>query len=351
MRFLQAVGILLVLALFVVACGQAPAQEAESSTSSESAQAEQAATSDGPFRVAVVAPSAINDLAFTQSLYDALLNIQQERGEDSFEIAVSEGMFVVDDASAAIRDYAAEGFNLVIAHGSQYGSSLQEIAPDFPETSFAWGTTVETFQDQGINNVFAYTTHSNQGGYVEGTMAALLTESGTVGVIGPISAGDARLTVEGFVKGVNETDPDVQVLKVFTGSFSDVALAAEAAQTQIDAGADYLTGTAQMVVGAVGVAKEEGVKWFGNQASQTSLAPDLVVANQVYDWTVALNPIIESVESGTLGGEVYELTLANGGLVMEYNDNFDLPDEVRAKAEETIQGIIDGSIDTSIEVE
>ena len=112
MRFLQAVGIMLVLALFVVACGQVPAQEAESSTSAESAPAEQAATSDGPFRVAVVAPSAINDLAFTQSLYDALLNIQQERGEDSFEIAVSEGMFVVDDASAAIRDYAAEGFNV-----------------------------------------------------------------------------------------------------------------------------------------------------------------------------------------------------------------------------------------------
>ncbi len=53
-------------------------------------------------------------------------------------------MFVVDDAAAAIRDYASQGYNLIIAHGSQYGSSVQEIAPDFPDTSFAWGTTVDT---------------------------------------------------------------------------------------------------------------------------------------------------------------------------------------------------------------
>ena len=257
-------------------------------------------------------------------------------------------MFVVDDAAAAIRDYASAGYNLILAHGSQYGSSLQDIAPDFPDTSFAWGTTVDTFQEQGINNVFAYTTESNQGAYVEGVMAALLTKSNVVGVIGPIDAGDATLTVRGFGKGVNDTNPDVKVLEVFTGSFSDVSLAAQAAQTQIEAGADLLTGTAQMVVGAIGVAKEKGIPWFGNQASQTSLAPDLVVANQVYDWTVALNPIIESIQNGKLGGEAYTLTLANGGLKMEFNPKFNLPADVKAKADETIQGIIDGSIDTSI---
>ena len=129
---------------------------------------------------------------------------------------------------------------------------------------------------------------------------------------------------------------------------ADRPLAAEAAQTHIDAGADFLTGTAQMVVGAVGVAKERGVAWFGNQASQTSLAPDLVVANQVYDWTVALEPMIENIENGTLGGEAYGLTLANGGLIIEFNDGYPLPDEVRAAAEETIQKIIDGEIDPSI---
>ena len=94
---------------------------------------------------------------------------------ENFEFDFSEGMFVVDDAASALRDYASQGYNLVIAHGSQYGGSLQEIAPDFPETSFAWGTTVDTFTEQGINNVYAYEARSEQGGYVNGVIAASLT--------------------------------------------------------------------------------------------------------------------------------------------------------------------------------
>ncbi len=301
----------------------------------------ESAESSGPFRVAVVMPSAINDLAFSQSMYDALSAIQSEMGAENFEFAYSEGMFVVDDAAAAIRDYASQGYDLVIAHGSQYGSSLQEIAPDFPETSFAWGTTADTF---GIDNIFAYEAASQEGGYVNGVMAASLSKSGVIGVVGPIETGDAKLYVDGFVAGAKATNPNVEVNVNYIGSFSDVALASEAAQTHVNAGADAMTGTAQMVVGAIGVAKDNDVIWFGTQSSQTSLAPSVVVANQVYDWTVVLDEMISLIKSGTLGGQSFKITLANGGLVMEYNPDYDLPADVRQLADDTVQGIIDGSI-------
>jgi basic membrane protein A len=295
-------------------------------------------------------PSSITDLAFSQSMYDALLAVQAEMGgESAFKIVYSEGMFVVDDAAAAIRDYASEGYNLVIAHGSQYGSSLQEIAPDFPETSFAWGTTLDTFADEGITNVFAYEADSQEGGYVNGVVAASLTESGVIGVVGPIEAGDAALYVKGFQAGVAATNPDVTVNVNWIGSFSDVALASEAASTHVSAGADVLTGTAQMVVGAIGVAEENGALWFGTQASQTSLAPDIVVANQVYDWSVVLDDMLALIKTGTYGGEAYTITLANGGLVMDYNSAYVLPDDVKAAADAAVQGIIDGSIVIPVE--
>ena len=340
------IGLLLLLAILITACGGATATpEVEQPT--EEPEVEQPTAPpvvSGPFRVAVVMPSAINDLAFSQSMYDALEAIKNEMGAENFDFVFSENMFVVDDAAAALRDYASEGYNLVIAHGSQYGASLQEIAPDFPDTSFAWGTTVDTFTDQGINNVFAYEARSEQGGYVNGVIAASLSESDVLGVVGPIETGDAKLYVDGFVAGAQATKPDIDANVNYIGSFSDVALASAAAETHVQAGADALTGTAQMVVGAIGVAEENGVAWFGTQSSQTSLAPDIVVANQVYDWTVALDEIINNVNAGTLGGEAYALTLANGGLVMDYNPDFDLPGDVQALADETVQGIIDGSI-------
>jgi basic membrane lipoprotein Med (substrate-binding protein (PBP1-ABC) superfamily) len=289
-KFAWILSLTLALTLVLSACGT-PATEAPAPTAAPveatkapvatEAPAATAAPKAEPFRVAVVMPSAINDLAFSQSMYDALVRVQKEMGAENFEFVYSENMFVVDDAAAAIRDYASKGFNLVIAHGSQYGSSLQEIAPDFPETSFAWGTTVNTF---GLPNVYAYEAASQEGGYVNGVLAATLSKSNVIGVVGPIETGDAKLYVDGFKAGVIATKPDAQVNVNYIGSFSDVALASEAATTHISAGADALTGTAQMVVGAIGKAEENNVLWFGTQSNQTSLAPTVVVANQVYHW-------------------------------------------------------------------
>jgi basic membrane lipoprotein Med (substrate-binding protein (PBP1-ABC) superfamily) len=298
-----------------------------------------------PFRIAVVCPSAINDLAFSQSIYDAVTLIQEEMGgENAVEVAFSDNQFVVEDAAAAIRDYASEGYDLVIAHGSQYGGSLVEIAPEFPDTAFAWGTAGDTFADQGVTNVYAYEAASDEGGYVMGVMAAALSESGILGVVGPIEVGDAKLYVDGFTLGAEAQNPDVTVNINYIGSFSDVALASEAGQAQVNAGADVMTGTAQMVVGAIGVAAENNVLWFGTQANQTSLAPDIVVASQVYHWEVVLRDIIANIQGGTLGGEAFAINLENGGEVIEFNPDFDLPDDVRTLADETIAGIVDGSI-------
>jgi len=289
------------------------------------------------FRIAIVAPSASNDLAFTQSIVDAA-NKLKESGVVG-EVAVTDGTFVVDDAAVAIRDYASQGYDLVIAHGSQYGGSLQEIAPDFPDTSFAWGTSADTF---GLPNVYSYEAASDQGGRVMGIMAAALSKTGKVGIVGPIEVGDAKLYVDGFKAGVLIQKPDADVTINYIDSFSDVALASEAAQSLIGAGADVLSGTAQMVVGAVGVAKSEGVLWFGTQANQTSLAPEIVVASQVYHWEGILEEMINNVKDGKLGGELFSITFANDGLVIEYNDGFDLPDDVKKLADEAIDLIKSG---------
>ena len=339
------VALVFAVALVAAACGDddssttttpdAPATTASGGTETTAAPAE-------ALRIAVVSPSSETDLAFTQSIVDAVNVIAAERGIPEENIDVTENMFNIDDAAAALRDYASQGFDLVIAHGSQYGGSLEEIAPDFPDVSFAWGTAADT---KGLDNVFAYEAASDEGGYVMGVMAGALTESNIIGVVGPIEVGDAKLYVDGFVAGAEANDSGATVRVVYTDSFSDVALASEAAQAHVAAGADVMSGTAQMVVGAVSVANDEEVLWFGTQANQSSLG-NIVVASQVYKWEVILREILDNIDNGVLGGEIYVIDLANGGEVIEYNDAYDLPDDVRQLAEDTIAGIIDGSIST-----
>ena len=296
-----------------------------------------------PIRIALVMPSTTTDLAWSQSIYDSLKQLQDFYGEDVVEIAYTENMFNVTDAAAAIRDYADSGFNLVIAHGAQYGSSLFELAPDFPDTSFAWGTTTNTGEEEGVTNVFAYEPRAEEGGYVTGVLAAHLTEAGVIGLVGPVDAGDAKLHVDGFVAGVKDTDPDIDLNISFTGSFGDTALAAEAANTHVQAGADILTGSSQQVAGAIGVAKEKGIPWIGIQADQSPLAPDIVIATVLYDWRSTLLEMITSHQAGEMGNKVLQLTLANGGQTMIYADGLDEDAVNAAKAAE--QGIIDGSIE------
>ncbi len=337
----QLLAILLALVLVAAACGD----DDDADTTSDDTSGDDTSgddTDDGDMAddeltVALVAPSAVDDVAFTQSMVDALDAL-------GIEPQVTPGTFVIEEAATALRGYAEDGVDVIIAHGTQYGGSLEEIAPDFPETTFIWGTATET---KGLDNVFAYFPAADQGGYVNGIIAGALTESGTIGVVGPVEAGDAVAYIDGFKNGA-EASGATEVSIVYTGSFGDVALAAETATAHIANGADILTGSAQMVVGAVGVASGEGVPWFGTQANQTELDPEIVVASQVYHWEVVLDDMLELREAGTLGGEVFGLTLENGGLVIEYNEAFDLDPEIKAAADAAIAGIIDGSVSTGV---
>lgn len=337
---LAAVLVVSVLALTFVGCTRQAAAPAGAPAPSAPAASAPAAA---PIRIAVVMPSATNDLAFSQSMYQALRAIQTERGgESGMQLVYSENMFNVPDAAAAIRDYASQGFDIVFGHGSQYGSSIRDIAPDFPETVFAWGTDVNTF---GLPNVYAYTAAAEQGGYVNGVMAAMLSKSKRVGVTGPVEVGDAKTYIDGFSNGIASVGNNISLSKTWTGSFSDVALMTAAARTHISNGADALTGSSQSVVGSIGQAREAGnVLWFGTQSDQASLAPNLVVASQIYDWTGMIREIIANQQAGRLGGQSYVLTLANDGLKIAFNPQYSLPADVRAAADRAIAGIKSGQI-------
>lgn len=320
-----AVVLLGVVALVAAACGSS----STSSTSSPSVQT---------LKVALIEPSLRNDLAFSQSMFAAL---QSLAGPMNLQIAVTDNAFNVTDAANAMHQYAASGYNLVIAHGSQYGGTIQQLAPQFPKTSFAWGTAGVTF---GQPNVFAYQANSQEGGYVEGYEAALLSKSKVLGVIGPIDVGDAHLYVVGFKAGALAADPHVTVRVSFTGSFSDTTLMSTAATSYVSQGADVLTGTSQSVVGAIGVAKNKNVAWFGTQWDQSSLASSQVVASQVYDWTGIVKQMVTAIRGGVLGGATYTITLGNDGEKIAYNPSYSLPAPVKSGGDDVVAKIISGAI-------
>jgi len=178
-------------------------------------------------------------------------------------------------------------------------------------------------------------------------LAAHMTESGILGIVGPVEAGDAVRYNSGFRQGALAVDPDVQVRIAYTGSFGDLVGAGDLASSHIDAGADFLTGSAQQTVGAIRVVEEvDDVYWLSTDMDQSHIAPKSVLASQVYNFEAVVNQMLDLREEGIIGGEHLALSFPAGTLDLRYNEELvDLiPEEVRAEIEEVMQQIIDGEL-------
>jgi len=293
-------------------------------------------------RIGLILPSTVDDMAWSQSMVEGLKALQKKMGESNVEIAISEKLGKAVDAGAAARQYASQGFDIVIAHGSQFQSVLPEIAKDFPKTTFAYGTGFQT-----APNIFAYDPQAQDGGYLLGMLAAKMTKSGVIGIVGPVEAGDAAKYNYGFQQGVVKTNPQAKVRIAYTGSFNDIVGAGELAKTQMTAGADVLTGSSQQAVGAVrAVAEKPGMYWLSTDLDQSSIGPNAVLASQVYNWEKVVNRIIDLRKKGTLGGQVLTLSFADGTLEFKYNSKLadKIPKDVKDAIEKARKDIASGAL-------
>lgn len=294
-------------------------------------------------KIALVIPSTIDDMAWSQAMYEGLKRIEDKEGKDKVEISVSERLGNPVDAAAAIRQYATQGYNIIIAHGTQYQSLLNDIAPDFPNTTFAYGTGFSAAHP----NIFAYDPHAQEGSFLMGVVAGLTSKSGIIGLVGPVEAGDAIKFNRGFEQGVLAVNPKAQVRIAYTGSFNDLVGAGEIARAHIKAGADVLSGSSQQAVGAIKAASETpGVLFMGSDLNPKAIAPKTVLAAQVYDFEKVVRDMIDSRAKGVLGGSAIPLSLANGYEYLEFN--LPISDEVKAKVDEYTKQIVDGSLKLDI---
>ena len=283
-----------------------------SSSSSSSSKA----SSGKKYKVALVVESTIDDKGWCQAMYDGLVEAKKELG-DKLEYKVHEKILAVDSGSIFRQD-AGEGFDLILAHGAQYKNQIIEVAEEFPDVSFAYGTADIIAGD----NVFTYMPESEETGYLSGLLAGMLTKTGKVGLVGPVDGGDAARYNRGYVLGVKESNPSAKIMVAHTGSFSDNAKASEMATSQIKNGADVLTGSSQQAVGAL-VACEgfSNTLWLGQDLAQLEMpaGKKKCVAASSYNYKAVILGIIQDLDNGVKGGKCIAMNFNNGGFVFEYN--------------------------------
>ncbi len=303
---------------------------------SGSGESTSSGSSDGTIKIALIIENTIDDKGWCQAMHDGIMQAM-EMLPGKIEYNYSEKMAVVDAGSMA-RQYVAEGYDLIIAHGAQYKNTILEMAEEYPNVSFAFGTSSEI----GPENVFTYMPESEETGYINGIIAGTLTETDIVGLVGPVDSGDSARYNRGFVLGVQSVNPDCKILVAHTGSFSDYVKASEVATSQLANGADIMTGSSQQAIGALrATAESPTAMWLGQDLAQLTTVEGQAkcIAASSYNYAAVIVELVEKLESGVKGGECIPMNFNNGGFIFEYNPALEgawVSDELRAKVDEQI---------------
>jgi basic membrane protein A and related proteins len=293
--------------LTVAACGPGTTPTAETPEAATPADAE------AP-RLALVLSGSSTDQSWDQAAFEAGTALQAE----GVEVAVSEA---VDPANVAavLRQYAEQGYDLIVAHSFSYQDAVFQVAQEFPEVNFAWAG--------GINataaNVADYDQPFYQGAYLVGIIAAELSKTGQLGALYGFDIPVCHAMGEAMLAGAKTVRPDATLTSAAVGDWYDVAKAKEAALSQAETGVDYWIGCGQgPTLGQIEAAKE--VQGFATSyvGDMSSLGPEVVAANLLWNMAPLFEQMLEDTAAGSFADQFYQLGVSEDVIQVEVTPAF-----------------------------
>ena len=326
----------LALMLAAVMLGGCTAQQASPANSSEASAPGGAAASD--YQVAILLSGYKNDAGWNQSAYEGMELAKEEFG---ITYACSEAV-AQPDYESAMRDYASQGYNLIICAGNQFSDAVLSVAPDFPDVDFA----VMNGNDAREPNVGAYRFDTTQTGFLAGALAAMYSESGIVGTIGGDTSPHIQDAVLAFKAGAEYVNPEIQVLTGYTETMTDIAKGKEMGMAFIEQGADVLNANANSAsLGVIDAAEEAGVRCIG-YINHHDVAPETVMVDVVQSNQFMIRTIVASGLEDTFSPTINLYGVAEGAI---YVDDFDGNDALLSTEQQDqfaaiLEGVTDGSL-------
>jgi basic membrane protein A and related proteins len=210
-----------------------------------------------------------------------------------------------------LQHAAESGDKLVIAVGFLMESAVEKVAKAFPNTDFA---IIDSGPTKPISNLKSLLFHEQDGGYMAGYLAGLVTKTNVVSTVGGQKIPPVDHYIAGFQAGAKAADPKVTTLNAYSQSFTNQAACKELALNQIAQHSDVVFQVAGGCgLGALSAAKEKGVWGVGVDADQSYLG-SYILTSAVKKVDVAVFDTIKEVKGGMFkGGTTDFFTAQNGG--------------------------------------
>ena len=282
------------------------------------------------------------DKSFNEASFGGAEKFKEETGIEYVEFEIS------NDAQReqALRRFAEDGRSPIVMAGFSWATALEKIAEEFPDTDFA---IIDMVVDKP--NVRSVVFREQEGSYLVGVLAAMASETGTVGFVGGMNIPLIGKFECGYVSGVMETKADAKVIRNYTGdtpaAWNDPTKGGEIARSQIDQGADVVYHAAGGTgVGVLQAAADAGKLGIGVDSNQNGLHPGSVLTSMVKRVDVAVYDAFMDAKNGEFTAGINDLGLAEDGVgyAMDENNAELVTDEMEAAAEKAKAAIISGEI-------
>ena len=287
------------------------------------------------------------DKSFNDAAYAGLERARHELGTENTTLEMGEG----NDREAAIRQLAAGGAQLVFGVGFLFSDDIKALAKEFPEVKFACVDYTVNPGDTLPPNLVALKFREQEGSFLVGALAALLSKSDRLGFVGGMEIPLIKKFEVGYRAGVLTVRPKAKVLVKYAGTtgaaFKDPTKGKELALAEYHDGADIIFhASGSTGLGVFEAARDLNKLAIGVDSDQYDEAPGHILTSMVKRVDTSVFDTIKEVKDGRWTGGVKEFGLKESGVTWVYDERNKalIPDAVKAQVDSLQAGIISGRI-------
>jgi basic membrane protein A len=289
----------------------------------------------------------IGDKSFNDSAYKGLLRARDELQVNVEYLEPAEGT----DREAALRQMASGAPSVVFGIGMLFSDDITAVANEYPEKKFACVDYAVPEGTQTPANLAGLKFREEEGCYLVGAIAGLVTKTNTVGFVGGMDTALIHKFEAGYRAGVAAVNPACKVVVGYAGvtpnAYKNPAKGKELALAQYDGGADIIFhASGSTGLGVFEAARTKEKLAIGVDADQQAEAPGHILTSMVKKIDTAVFETIRSAKEGRFMGGIKEMGLADGGVDYVYDEKNKgwITDDVRARVEALRADIVAGKI-------
>lgn len=284
----------------------------------------------------------IGDKSFNAAANEGMKRAQADLGAD---IKVTESKQAADYVGNLTR-FAQNGYDVVFAVGFLMQDALKEVAPKFPNVKFA---IVDGDAPLNAPNCVSLKFKEEEGSFLAGALAGAVTKTNKIGFVGGMEVPLIKKFEAGYKAGARATNPKINFVEGYAGSWTDPQKGQELAISQMGAGADIIYQAAgQTGLGVITAVKNKGENFYaiGVDRDQDGEAPGRILTSMVKGVDTAVFDTCKSVADGAFqpGAKVFGLKENGVGLSeMKYTKN-KIPAAALARVDALKQQIVAGTL-------